>query len=114
MREAVSDEPSTLELVQTCLTERSAPSEVVVADLIALSAARGALRATVEGNWVTVALGGSEKDAERLYENYVSVTSAAVANTLLDRRGNVVFLWEHEPTSSQREFMYLCTRDAQR
>lgn len=113
VREAVSDEPSTLELVQTCLTERSTPFEAVVGDLIALSAERGTLRTSVEGNSVTVALGGSEKDAERVYDDYASVTSAAVTSALLDRRRKVVFLWEREPTSSQREFMYLCTLDAQ-
>jgi hypothetical protein len=112
-REAVSDEPSTLERVRICLTERDTPFEDAAGDSIALSAARGALRAEVQGNSVTVALGSSEKDAARVYESYVSVTTADVVRTRLDRRRKVVFLWEREPTTAQREFMYLCTLDAQ-
>lgn len=99
--------------MRICLTERSTPFDEAVGASIALSAARGALRTSVEGNSVTVALGGSERDAERLYETYAGVTTADVVRTRLDRRRKVVFLWEREPTTSQREFMYLCTLDAQ-
>ena len=113
VRAAVSDEPSYLEKVRTCLIERDTPFEPVVGDVIALSAARGALRTTVEGNAVTVALGSSERDAERLYEDYAGVTTEDVVATLLERRRKVVLLWDREPTTSQREFMYLCTLDAQ-
>ena len=110
---AVSNEPSHLELVQTCLTERNTTFKEVVDDFIAVSAGRGALRTEVEGNPVTVALGDSEKDAERVYGYYSAVMSADAVKALLDRRRKVVFLWEREPTASQREFMYLCTLDAQ-
>lgn len=113
VREALSDAPSHLELVGTCLTERATPFEPVADDPIARSAKRGSLRTTVEGNSVTVALGDSEDDAERLYEAYAAVAPADVVETRLDRRRKVVFLWEREPTAAQREFMYLCTLDAQ-
>lgn len=106
-------EPSYLEKVQTCLTERATPFDQVVDDPIAVSAGRGALRTTVDGNTVTVALGSSEDDAERLYEAYTAVATADVVETLLDRRRKVVFLWNGPPTPAQREFMYLCTLDAQ-
>ena len=113
LREAVSDEPSYLEKVQTCLIERDTRFETIVGDFVALSAARGALRTSVEGNSVTVALGGSERDAERVYDDYAALTTADVVRALLERRRKVVLLWEREPTTSQREFMYLCTLDAQ-
>ena len=113
VREAVSDEPSRLELVQTCLTERATPFEPVSGDPIAESATRGSLRTSVEGNPVTVALGESEDDAQRLYQAYVDVAPRDVIATRLDRRRKVVFLWNTEPSSSQREFMYLCPLDAQ-
>ena len=113
VREAVTDESSYLELVQTCLVERSTPFEPVSGDPIALSAKRGSLRTNVEGNSVTVALGGSEDDAERVLQAYASVAAPGVFGTLLDRRRKVVLLWDTEPTASQREFMELCTRDAQ-
>lgn len=110
LREA---EPSHLEKVQTCLTERSTPFAEVVGDPVALSAKRGALRTTVDGNSVTVALGDSEDDAKRLSDAYVAVAPADLVATNLDRRRKVVFLWDGEPTTAQREFMYLCTLDAQ-
>ena len=113
VREATSDEPSYLEKVQTCLTERMRPFEPVVGDLIALSAERGALRTNVEGNPVTVVLGGSEKDAERIYAAYSSVAPDEVVRTRLERRRKVVLLWDFDPSQTQREFMYLCTLDAQ-
>jgi len=113
VREAASNEPSYLEKVQTCLTERATPFDPVVGDAIALSAARGALRTTAQGNAVTVALGGSEADAERVYRDYVAVAPTDVVRTRLDRHRKVVFLWDREPTAAQRDFMYLCTLDAQ-
>jgi len=113
VRAAVSDEPSYLEKVQTCLIERDTRFETIVGDFVALSAARGALRTSVEGNSVTVALGGSERDAERVYDDYAALTTADVVRAQLERRRKVVLLWEREPTTSQREFMYLCTLDAQ-
>ena len=108
-----ADEPSFLQKVETCLTERATPFGEVSGDPIALSAKRGALRTKVDGNAVTVSLGGSEKDAERLYEAYSAVASDDVVAKLLDRRRKVVFLWSSEPTTEQRELMYLCTLDAQ-
>jgi hypothetical protein len=113
VREAVTDEPSYLELLQTCLTERDTPFEQVDADFVAQSAERGALRTTVDGNAVTVALGGSEKDAARVRAAYASVTTEDVARTRLEQRRKVVLLWDSPPTAAQRDFIYLCTRDAQ-
>jgi hypothetical protein len=113
VRGVVSPEASYLEKVETCLDERDRPFERVADDPVALSAERGALRTSIESNVVTVALGGSEADAQRVYEAYVAVAPEDVERTRLDRHRKVVLLWEAEPTQSQREFMYLCTRDAQ-
>ena len=113
VREAVSDEPSTLEKVQKCLTERATPFEPVRDDLIASSAERGALRSEVEGNRVTVALGSSEDDADRVYGAYTAVAPDEVVQTNLELNRKVVFFWEVPPTTSQRDFMHLCTLDAQ-
>lgn len=113
VRNVVSPEQSFLEKVQTCLVERATPFEQADDDPIASSAGRGALRTTVDGNAVVVALGRSEDDAARVYDAYAAVATAGVVETLLDRRRKVVFLWEREPTAAQREFMVLCTLDAQ-
>jgi hypothetical protein len=113
VRVTVSPEPSYLEKVETCLVERARPFDRNVQDPIAASAGRGALRTNAEGNPVTVALGSSEEDAERVYQTYVMVVSPDVVETRLERNRKVVLLWDAEPSPSQREFMYLCTRDAQ-
>ena len=113
VRQAVANEPSTLEKVETCLVERSRPFEPAADDPVASSAERGALRVDVFGDRVTVALGGSEHDAERVYDAYVSVAPSGVVGTTLDRHRKVVFLWDRPPTAAQRDFMYLCTLDAQ-
>jgi hypothetical protein len=113
VRTAVTDEPSTLGRVETCLVERSRPFEPVAGDPVASSAERGALRVDVFGNHVTVALGGSERDAKRVYDAYMSVAPSGVAGTTLDLHRRVVFLWDTPPTPEQRDFMYLCTLDAQ-
>lgn len=106
-------EASHLKKVQTCLTERSTPYEPVSHDSVAASAGRGALVTTVDGNRVTVSLGGSERDAERVYRTYVAIAAADVVETRLERNRKVVFLWEAQPTVAQRDFMILCTLDAQ-
>jgi hypothetical protein len=112
-RRALSDEPTYLENVETCLTERMTQFAPVVNDPIAESTARGALRTMVEGNGVTVVLGSSEADAERVYEAYVSVAPDDIAGTRLELNRKVVFLWDAVPTPSQHDFMVLCTLDAQ-
>jgi hypothetical protein len=112
IRQAVVDEPSHLELVEKCLTERSVPFEPATGDFVAQSADRGALRTTVEGNGVTIALGGSERDAERVFESYASVAEPDLG-ARLDRHRKVVFLWDAPPSVPQRDFAYLCTLDAQ-
>jgi hypothetical protein len=113
VREAVSSEPSALERVETCLVERRRPFEPVEGDPVASSAERGALRVDVFGNHVTVALGGSERDAKRVYDAYVSVAPSGAVGTTLDLHRRVVFLWDTAPTAEQRDFMYLCTLDVQ-
>lgn len=110
VREAVSNQPSYLERVQTCLTERKTPYGSAASDLVAQSAGRGALRTSVGGNGVTVALGSSEKEAKRIYDDYTSVGSPGPR---LEQNRKVVFLWDEEPTAAQHDFMVLCTLDAQ-
>ena len=113
VRTEVNPGPSALERVQKCLTERSTPFAAVSDDPVAESAGRGALRTSVQGNPVTFALGRSEEDARRVYDDYAAVMSSAAASARLDLHGRVVFLWDDAPTQSQRDFVYLCTLDVQ-
>ena len=113
VRTAVSPGPSALERVQTCLTERATPFQAVAGDPVAQSAGHGALRTAVEGNAVTLALGRSESDARRMYDDYSGVMTPDTARARLDLHGRVVFVWDASPTQSQRDFVYLCTLDVQ-
>ena len=112
-RQAAFPGPSFLQKVERCLVERKTPFAQVTGDPIAQSAQRGALRTRVQGDAVTVVLGGSEKDAERIYADYADVATPAVVRTQLERHRKVVFLWSFAPSASQRQFAYLCTLDAQ-
>ena len=113
VRQVASPEPSVLAKVETCLTERSTPFEPAASDRIASTASRGALRTTVQGDAVTVALGASEKEAARVYDDYAAVVPEDVVRTRLERNGRVVLLWDAPPSTAQRDFMILCTLDAQ-
>lgn len=113
VRQGVSPEPSTLAKVETCLTERATPFAPVTDDRIAMTASRGALHTTVQGNSVTVALAASERDARRVYDDYVAVAPEGVVRSQLERQGRVVLLWSRAPSTAQRDFMLLCTLDAQ-
>lgn len=113
VRTVVHPGSSALERVQTCLTERATPFETVTDDPVARSAGHGALRTTVEGNRLTIALGSSERDARRVYDDYTRVMSPEAAAALLDLHRRVMFLWASAPTQSQRDFGYLCTLDVQ-
>ena len=110
IRGAVSPQPSYLEKLQTCLTERNTAYRAVTSDPIASSAHRGALRTSVGGNGVTVSLGGSggrrEADLRRL-------RVGSRAGTAARQQRKVVFLWDQAPTADQHAFMVLCTLDAQ-
>ena len=71
-------EPSHLEKVQTCLTERSTPYEPVSADPVAASAGRGALVTTVDGIWSLSLLGSSEGTPNASTTRTVAVGSSDV------------------------------------
>ena len=113
VRQLVHPPPSYLQKVETCLTERGKKFAPALGDPIAQSAKRGALRTTLGGNSVTIVLGGSEKDAARIYADYAEVGSAGFVRTQLEQHRKVVFVWGFEPSAEQRQFVYLCTMDAQ-
>jgi hypothetical protein len=113
VRTEASPGPTALERVHECLKERSTPFSAVSDDPVAESAGHGALRTSVEGNPVTFALGRSEADARRIYDDYTAVMSSAAASARLDLHGRVVFLWDDAPSQSQKDFVYLCTLDVQ-
>ena len=107
VHDIVHPRPTGLELTVFCLMDNHGVVAVVPAgDPLADSAGRGSLKATVEGNDVTVALASSEKEAARIEGYYRSV--AGDLEGRLERRGRTVYLWRFSSSPTQRQAMYDC------
>jgi hypothetical protein len=102
----VDDPPSAYERTVACLERERGLTLEQPRDPIARSADGGALRTVVEGNAVTVSISSADALAERLVENYRSV--AGDLGTRLERRGHNVYLWDNDPSPSQRQTLYDC------
>jgi hypothetical protein len=99
--------PSRLELTLRCLHEEKRLATIVPAgDPLAESAGDGSLKATIEGNEVTVVLGASEKQAARIERNYRAVGGDLAGR--LERRSDTVYLWTFEASPTQRQTVYDC------
>jgi hypothetical protein len=104
---AVSVEPTALERTVRCLrNEKGLQVTTPPRDPIAQTADRGALSTVVEGNPVTVMI-SSDPDGplrlQRLYEDVVGDLGSR-----FDRRGEILYLFEGEPSPTQRQTLYDC------
>jgi hypothetical protein len=100
------EDPGFRELRRCLVEEKGAPVQET-RDPIARSAELGALDTVIETNPVTVAVAGDEQGADRIAANY-----RAVADDLgprLELRGRTVYLWEREPSPTQRQALFDCT-----
>ena len=105
--ESVHEEPTALAQTAKCLrNEKGIGVDVNVRDPIARSADGGALVTTVEGNRVTVSIGSSDREAERIESAYNAVAAALAGR--LERRGHTVYLWDFPSSPTQRQVMYDC------
>ena len=95
-----------LELTVDCLTGRGVTPIVPSGDPLADSAGSGSLKATIEGNTVTVALAASQRKAVRIEEYYHSVGGDLEGR--LERRDRSVYLWAFPSSPTQRQAMYDC------
>ena len=90
-----------------CLVEEKGAPVTATRDPIARSAELGSLDTVIETNGVTVSVADDESEAEQLALSY-----RAVADDLglrLERRGRTVYLWEREPSPTQRQALFDCT-----
>ena len=96
VREMVSDEPSHLEMVRDCLTERSTPFEPVVGD--SGCPERGA-RCVADDRRTETRHGraGRIGEGRRARVRRVQAVGAADVTSRLERRRRVVFLWDAPP-----------------
>jgi hypothetical protein len=93
--------------LRRCLTEEKGAPVTETRDPIARSAELGALDTVIETNRVTVSVAGDEQAAERIASNYRAV--ADDLGSRLEVRGRTVYLWEREPSPTQRQALFNCT-----
>jgi hypothetical protein len=104
---AVHDPPSPYAQTVRCLTLEKGLVLEEPRDPLARSAGRGATRTAVEGNRVTIAVGSSVADAERIVAGYRAIAGARLGHRL-ERREHNVYLWDNDPSPSQRQALYDC------
>jgi hypothetical protein len=95
------------EQLRRCLVEERGAPVTETRDPIARSAGLGALDTVVETNPVTVSVAADTAAAERLAAAYRSV--AGELGPRLELRGRTVYLWEREPSPTQRQALFDCT-----
>jgi hypothetical protein len=104
---AVRYKPTALEQTIRCLRfEKGLEVSTLSRDPIARTADRGTLSTVVEGNPVTVAISSDEEGAARLSALYERV--AGNLGTRLERRGKIVYVFDGEPSPTQRQALYDC------
>jgi hypothetical protein len=103
---AIWEDPAFEETRRCLVTEKGIAVEPT-RDPIARSAELGALRTAIETNGVTISIASSEEAAERILAAYRSV--AGDLGTRLELRGRTVYLWDGEPSPSQRQTLFDCT-----
>ena len=93
--------------LRRCLVENKGAPVTQTRDPIAKIATLGAVDTVIETNPVTVAVADDEGEAERLAANYRMIADDLGAR--LEVRGRTVYLWEREPSPTQRQALFDCT-----
>ena len=99
-----------------CLRDAGAQTSFEDEDLdyIAQEAGRGALRARLADQEVTISFERSSSDAERTAAAYRTFleTGGATAADVLERRGNAVVVWEKTPSDAEQRAVDDCLEKA--
>ena len=103
---AVWEDPAFEETRRCLVSEKGVPVEPT-RDPVARSAELGALRTAIETNGVTISIASSEEGAERIVAAYRAV--GGDLGTRVEQRGRTVYLWDGEPSPSQRQALFDCT-----
>jgi hypothetical protein len=93
--------------LRRCLIEEKGAPVTATRDPIARNAKLGALDTVLETNRVTVAVAADEEGAQHIAANYRAVADDLGAR--LELRGRTVYLWEREPSPTQRQALFECT-----
>ena len=95
------------ENLRRCLVENRGATVTATRDPIARSAELGALDTVIETNPVTASVTIDEEAAERLVASYRTV--GGDLGSRVEQRGRTVYLWEREPSPTQRQALFNCT-----
>ena len=106
--ERILDPPPTrLESTLRCLTvEKGFVAVAPAGDPLSATAGAGSLRATIEGNGVTVALASSIEQAVEIERRYHQLGGALPGR--LERRDRVVYLFDGVASPTQQQALYDC------
>lgn len=107
IRDATVHDPTRLERAVRCFeVEKGFTVDLAVHDPLARSAGAGALRTTIEGNEVTIALAATRDEAARIESDYQTLGSDLAGR--LERRDRTVYLWKNVSSPTQRQHAYDC------
>lgn len=94
--------------VRSCIDDESSirPAE----DTVAQNASGGAFETELHGNRLTLAFGRTDTDAKRMYSAYRTLANAfnQPINDILERKGNLVTLWQDTPNDTERASLERC------
>jgi hypothetical protein len=105
--DAVHVPATRLEKTRTCFEkEKGLATTDVGNDVIAGSAADGALAVVLLGNGVHIALAGTVKEAQEIRRSYLRIDPALRLRSTVDR--TVVYLWDFASSPEQRRLAGDC------
>ncbi len=107
-------EPETYRLPSTraCLQEAGFAVTTRELDFVASTAARGAVRAELPDNEVTISLGDSEEEATRTARAYRSFAGSKIPiEHVLFQHQNAVLVWAVPPSESDLAQVVACLRE---
>jgi len=106
IHEATYDDPAYV-LTTICLRYEKHLTLEPTPDPVARSADLGSLRTVVETNGVTISVSSSRGRAARIVDAYRAV--AGDLGPRLEQRGGTVYLWERQPSPTQRQALFDCS-----
>lgn len=107
IQDVLQEDSNSFEHLRICLQFEKNLTLEVPRDPIARSAELGALRTSLETNGVTVSVGRSRADAERIAATYRTLLGDL--GSRLEVRGTAVYLWDGPPEPTQRQALFDCT-----
>ena len=103
-----------LEPTRTCLRDAEVPVTSDGLDFVATTALGGAMRVRLSPtNFVVMAFGENEAEAQRIEQAYRDFAGRSIPiNDVLERRKNLVLVWNAPPTGDEENAVASCLQGA--